>query len=107
MLGHVHGCHLPDQADLGDRGVDHSASGRKDTMEHGFAPSEIDTSRPHPARMYDYYFGGKDDYVVDREAARQALLGAPELRVTARGNQAFLASIHRVNSCDAFPASCG
>jgi hypothetical protein len=40
--------------------------------------------------MYDYYFGGKDDYVVDREAARQALLGAPELRVTARGNQAFL-----------------
>ncbi len=24
-------------------------------MEPGFAPSEIDTSRPHPARMYDCY----------------------------------------------------
>jgi hypothetical protein len=27
-------------------------------MEPGFAPAEIDTSRPHPARMYDYYLGG-------------------------------------------------
>jgi hypothetical protein len=59
-------------------------------MEHGFAPSEIDTSRPHPARMYDYYLGGKDNYLVDREAARQVLRGAPELRVTAIQNRAFL-----------------
>jgi hypothetical protein len=27
-------------------------------MEHGFAASEIDTSRPHTARMYDAYLGG-------------------------------------------------
>ena len=27
-------------------------------MEPGFSPSDIDTSRPHPARMYDYYLGG-------------------------------------------------
>jgi hypothetical protein len=25
-------------------------------------PLEIDTSRPHPARMYDYYLGGKDNF---------------------------------------------
>lgn len=25
----------------------------------------IDTGRPHPARMYDWYLGGKDNYPVD------------------------------------------
>lgn len=24
-------------------------------------PPEIDTSRPHPARMYDFFLGGKDN----------------------------------------------
>jgi hypothetical protein len=27
-------------------------------MEPGFAASQIDTTRPHPARMYDAYLGG-------------------------------------------------
>ena len=35
----------------------------------GFPAEQIDTSRPHPARMYDYYLGGRDNYEVDREAA--------------------------------------
>ncbi len=26
--------------------------------QQGFAAEDIDTSRPHPARMYDYYLGG-------------------------------------------------
>ena len=51
---------------------------RMDAMEPGFSPSEIDTSRPHSARMYDFYLGGKDNYPVDREAARQVLRAAPE-----------------------------
>jgi hypothetical protein len=59
-------------------------------MEHGFAASEIDTSRPHPARMYDAYLGGKDNYAADREAVRQVLRTAPEVRDTARANRAFL-----------------
>jgi S-adenosyl methyltransferase len=62
----------------------------KVSMEHGFASSDIDTSRPHPARMYDYYLGGKDNYVVDREAAMAVLRVAPELRAMARENRAFL-----------------
>ena len=37
--------------------------------DQGFTAEEIDTSRPHPARMYDYYLGGKDNYEVDRDAA--------------------------------------
>jgi len=52
----------------------------KDVMEPGFAASEIDTSRPHPARMYDAYLGGRDNYPVDREAVREILRLYPETR---------------------------
>jgi SAM-dependent methyltransferase len=44
----------------------------------------------HPARMYDYYLGGKDNYAADRSAAEEALAVAPELRAIARANRAFL-----------------
>ncbi len=27
----------------------------------------IDTGKPHPARMYDWFLGGKDNYPVDEE----------------------------------------
>jgi SAM-dependent methyltransferase len=59
-------------------------------MEPGFALAEIDTSRPHPARMYDFYLGGKDNYAVDQEAAREILRAVPEVRDMARENRAFL-----------------
>jgi hypothetical protein len=51
---------------------------------------EIDTSKPHPARMYDYYLGGKDHFAADREAADKALATKPEARIGARENRAFL-----------------
>ncbi|HEY5989688.1 MAG TPA: SAM-dependent methyltransferase [Streptosporangiaceae bacterium] len=59
-------------------------------MEQGFASSEIDTSKPHPARLYDFYLGGKDNYAADRAAAKEVLRVAPEVRVMARENRAFL-----------------
>jgi S-adenosyl methyltransferase len=59
-------------------------------MEPGFTPVEIDTTRPHPARLYDYFLGGKDNYAADREAADQVLQVAPEARAMARQNRAFL-----------------
>jgi len=59
-------------------------------MEPGFASSDIDTGRPHPARLYDYYLGGKDHYVVDRDAAEAVLRAVPEVRAMARENRAFL-----------------
>lgn len=59
-------------------------------MEPGFAASEIDTSKPHPARMYDAYLGGKDNYAADREAVRQVLRAFPEVRAMARANRAFM-----------------
>ncbi len=36
-----------------------SVTGGKDAMEPGFAASEIDTSKPRPARMYDAYLGSR------------------------------------------------
>jgi hypothetical protein len=59
-------------------------------MEPGFAASEIDTTTPHPARMYDALLGGKDNYLVDQAAVGQMLKSAPEVRDSARANRAFL-----------------
>ncbi|MGX2995476.1 SAM-dependent methyltransferase [Streptomyces sp. JNUCC 64] len=53
-------------------------------------PIEIDTSRPHPARMYDYYLGGKDHYEVDREAAERVVALAPDAKRIARANRRFM-----------------
>lgn len=59
--------------------------------EHtGFTAAEIDTSRPHPARMYDYYLGGWDNYEVDRVAAERVIEVLPQVRLSARANRAFL-----------------
>ena len=44
-----------------------------DVADSGFSPEQIDTTKPHPARMYDYYLGGQDNYEVDREAAERVL----------------------------------
>ncbi|MET7650358.1 MULTISPECIES: SAM-dependent methyltransferase [unclassified Streptomyces] len=51
---------------------------------------KIDTSRPHPARMYDYFLGGKDNYEVDRDAAEQFIKVAPEVRDGVRANRRFM-----------------
>jgi S-adenosyl methyltransferase len=52
--------------------------------------AQIDTSKPHPARMYDAFLGGKDNYAADREAVAQVLQAIPEVRAIARANRAFL-----------------
>jgi len=40
--------------------------------------------------MYDYFLGGKDNYAVDQEAAREILQAVPEVRAMALENRAFL-----------------
>ena len=32
-------------------------------------PPEINTSEPHPARIYDYFIGGKNHFAADRATA--------------------------------------
>jgi S-adenosyl methyltransferase len=53
-------------------------------------PSEIDTSRPHPARLYDYYLGGKNHFAADREMADKVVAAVPGVRTGPRENRAFL-----------------
>ncbi|MEO5878464.1 MAG: SAM-dependent methyltransferase [Streptosporangiaceae bacterium] len=50
----------------------------------------FDPQRPNPARMYDYYLGGKDHFACDREAAERILELAPETRDLVRENRGFL-----------------
>lgn len=56
-------------------------------------PLEINTSVAHPARMYDYYLGGKDNFPADREAAERILVAFPEAREGVRENRAFLRNV--------------
>ena len=55
-----------------------------------FDPQKIDTSVAHPARMYDYYLGGKTHFAADRAAADTVLAVLPEGRAMAIANRAFL-----------------
>ncbi|MER5475664.1 SAM-dependent methyltransferase [Streptomyces sp. NPDC002734] len=50
----------------------------------------IDTSRPHPARVYDLLLGGKDHYEVDRAAAAAAARVNPRGYLDVRHNRDFL-----------------
>ncbi|MFD8963764.1 SAM-dependent methyltransferase [Streptomyces sp. NPDC059568] len=50
----------------------------------------IDTSRPHPARVYDWFLGGKDNYPVDEEMAKQLLALDSRGPDMARVNRAFM-----------------
>jgi hypothetical protein len=49
-----------------------------------------DTSRPHPARIYGYALGGKDNFAADREVAEKAWAVMPAGRTAARENRSFL-----------------
>jgi S-adenosyl methyltransferase len=53
-------------------------------------PPEIDTSRPHPARMYDYGIGGKNHFAADREVAEKIFAAWPGGRTSGRENRSFL-----------------
>jgi S-adenosyl methyltransferase len=52
--------------------------------------AQVDTRQAHPARMYDYYLGGRDNYEVDREAAERIISVLPQIVQGARANRAFM-----------------
>jgi hypothetical protein len=53
-------------------------------------PPSFDTSIPHPARIYDYWLGGKDNYEADRQAAERVIATQPSILATVRANREFL-----------------
>lgn len=59
-------------------------------MADDWKPGGIDTSVAHPARMYDYFLSGKDNFQADRTAADQAILRMPQVVAAAQANRRFL-----------------
>lgn len=53
-------------------------------------PSKIATNKAHPARLYDFYLGGKDNYAADRKAAAKVMEAFPQIRRLAQANRGFL-----------------
>ena len=61
-----------------------------DPDEPGHRPIDLQTDQPHPARVYDYLLGGKDNFAADRAAAEAGLRANPNSRIPPRENRAFL-----------------
>lgn len=57
--------------------------------------ARIDTSRAHPARVYDWFLGGKDNYPVDEELGRRILDVDGTARHIARTNRWFMQRVTR------------
>src|ERR1700750_232249 len=53
-------------------------------------PADIRTDIAHPARVYDYWLGGKDNFGADRAGAGPGLEVVPEIRDPGRGTRRFL-----------------
>ena len=92
--------------------IDHGVSGGRRCGVAGSADStafaavegtrsEIDTSKPHPARMYDYYIGGKNHFAADRAVADKALAAWPAGRIGLRENRKFLGRVVKYLAAEA------
>ncbi|MGI8334461.1 SAM-dependent methyltransferase [Actinomadura scrupuli] len=57
--------------------------------------SKIDTSRPHSARMWNYWLGGKDYYPIDKRVGDEILETFPAIREVARQSRACLGRMIR------------
>jgi hypothetical protein len=64
-------------------------------------PVDLRTEYPHPARVYDYLLGGKDNFAADRAAAEKGLKANGNSRVPPRENRAFLARAVRYLAAEA------
>ena len=68
------------------------------TMSHGHdadtdpeqAARELNTNVAHPARVYDYWLGGKDNFPADRALGDMMMQAIPTMREFAAANRAFL-----------------
>jgi hypothetical protein len=51
---------------------------------------ELDTTVAHPARVWDYWLGGKDNYVADQQVGDHINETMPEVVIWARADREFL-----------------
>ena len=69
--------------------VTHSTPQGRITSSESQLPS-FDPSVPNPARMWNYWLGGKDNFAADREAAERVLQVMPSMPLIARAARLFL-----------------
>jgi hypothetical protein len=69
-------------------------------FEAACSESRYDSSVAHPARVYDYWLGGKDCYEADRKAAQEVFRLRPQVMAGARANRAYLARVVRYLAAD-------
>ena len=64
-------------------------------------PPGFDTTVAHPARVYDYWLGGKDNFAADRIAAEEVIAVRPTILRDIRANRAFLGRAVRFLAAEA------
>src|SRR5215472_11645299 len=64
--------------------------GRDKPEPWGPPPAGLDVSAPHPARVRNYWLGGRDFFATDKAAAEEIGREFPHLAETARAERAFL-----------------
>jgi hypothetical protein len=79
---------------MADKSFRTSESARRDVPA-------INTKVPHPARVYDYFLGGKDNFEADRVAAEAAIQAFPRTAESARAARAFLRRVVRFLAAEA------
>jgi hypothetical protein len=66
------------------------ASALRDDVPDSRERPPFDTSTAHPARVYDFLLGGKDNYAADRAAAEAIIEVNPVVYACVRANREFL-----------------
>jgi O-methyltransferase involved in polyketide biosynthesis len=70
------------------------------TAQHPAARG-VDSTKPNVARIYDYFLGGKDNFEVDREAAKKLLAAQPQMAAVVRDNRSFIGRAVRYMAAEA------
>ena len=53
----------------------------------------FDAGVPNPARIWNYWLGGKDNFAADREAGERVIAGLPNMQKTARWTRRYLVDV--------------
>src|SRR5580704_11091984 len=61
----------------------------------GPPPAGLDVSTPHPARVWNYWLGGRDFFAADKAAGEEIGREFPHLAQTAQAERAFLVRVVR------------
>jgi hypothetical protein len=74
---------------------DNAEAGQQQREPWGPPPAGLDVSLPHPARVWNYWLGGRDFFAADKAAGEEISREFPHLAEAARAERAFLVRVVR------------